>query len=91
MNSSTETSANFRMERKVPVANSECTGMTQPVMRATRPLQYNVTSFLPDLNEAYLRSRARIARTPETRGSLGKACLENSYKGATVVFRRKLF
>jgi len=42
MNSSTETSANFRMERKVPVANSECTGMTQPVMRV--PLdRFNTT------------------------------------------------
>ena len=42
MNSSTVTSANFRMERKVPIANSECTGMTQPVVLA--PLdRFNTT------------------------------------------------
>ena len=37
------------------------------------------------------RSRARIASAPDTRGSLGIACLEDGNKRTTGTFRREFF
>ena len=63
MNSSTVTSASFRMARNVPVANSECIGMTQPVVLAPSDrFKHNVTAFLPDLNKGHAFHGADCAR-----------------------------
>jgi len=51
------------MARNVPVANSECIGMTQPVVLAPSDrFKHNVTAFLPDLNKGHAFHGADCAR-----------------------------
>src|ERR1700685_1138034 len=89
MNCSIDTPACFKMPRSVPIANSGCSGITQPLDREVSDRLS--TTWLPRCRTCVKPSfsMARIACAPETRGNLGKSGLEDGDERSTVIHERK--